>query len=847
MANKDYSVKKYYQLGSLDLGSTLVARDPNVSPSQSNIVATEGGSITVRPGREIILSDQKTLGPQQGLLKKGNDLFFADNSAIYQLHKNQVELSVNLAIPSGLRFTKEIVSNEWYFRVASHSSSSYIHNINLGTGLENPGFTNYSLGQQLATMPGTVSYDTDTSGATWVNSLTAATYFPKTPPPGVVSPPGYIRQIPGFAPQSISWEAGRSNLQMLYSIQQKRWPTIPHVQYGYEGDLYMGVGERLLRYDGYNLTSAGLKKPENVVLSLQAGVNLSGTYMYAVSFSRKDPITLAEVESEPFYTSSITALTAQQIGVYLPARTEWRPTWETSITPWGGLAQGAQSVASTSQTVVLTIDDGFGGPPYLDVGDSPWFEDITLGFISRRILEIGGTTVRFESNEALNVADNALFSPLTIKVYRTKVGPSSLLYLQSQTPVDVSTATQLIVDTTTDASLGEEFTIPLTERIPFPDRGAPIDFLVIYRNLLVVGIDGVVVYSDITSPEYFPGEFIFQPTPEDPTKLTGASVRQDHILVFKENSTAIAAGELVTGQYTVDTLSHEVGCCSPFSIQEISDVVAKGDNSTVAEITYWVSRTGVFRQSGSGSPECISKLPGASIQYLFTPNPQTFFTNFETRGSQIVWSAVNSYHDTDLKVYVIYLPINSTGDTTEVADSYRVFAFDYVRTQWREWHDFDFSRGAVQTSNRDIYFGARQTLNEAVHHLIEKKLRFGSKYDISDGANPISWDYKTGFETLGEPSTTKKAIRARIENLDPNKREDFSLRFRQNTLLHAAATDAIKSFTASTYSQIAKIKKTSSTAHQFEVSGDSIDEQPIVSGIEVEYATPVAPKVGKDT
>lgn len=845
MANEEYSVKKYYQLGSLDLGSTLVARDPNISPEQSNITATESGSITVRPGREIVVSSPLLNGPEQGLLKRGDDIFYADDNAIFKLQKSEMLLSFSpSSYSSAVAITKEIVSGNWRFRIASQLSSSYIYDINLGTGLESNPFTNYSLHQALQAAPGGITYQPVLSSDVFVKSLPAATYFPKVPPPGVVT--NTVNTIPGFTPKSISWEAGRSNMNMLYSARNKRWPMLPHAQYGYEGDLFIGVGERLLKYDGYNLTSAGLRQPENLSLSLVSGSVLNGTYAYAISFARKDPTTLVEVESEPYYVSSITTSGAQHIQLTIPARTNWRPSWETSITPWGGLAQGAQSVASTGGEATLTLDDGFGNVPYLDVGDSPWFMDNALGLISRRIIAINGKSVSFSTTTSLNVSDNAVFSPITIKVYRSKVGPSSLLYLQSIKPVDVSAANQAIVDSIADTALGEEFTLPLTERLPFPDKGGVIDFLGVYRGLLIVGTNGVVVYSDITSPEYFPGEFAFQPTPEDPTDLTGASFRQDHFLIFKENSTAIVSGDLLSGQYTVDTLSHEIGCCSPFSIQEISDIVARGDETTIAEITYWVSRSGVFRQSGSGSPQCISRLPGASIHYLFTPNQQDSFANFGARGSQIVWESVNSYHDTDLKVYVIYLPLNKTGAQEEVIDSYRVFAFDYVRNQWREWTDCDFSRGVVQTSERDIFFGARRRFNEVIHNLVEKKLRFGSKYDISDGVNAVDWSYKTGFETLGEPSTDKKVTRARVENFDVNKREAFSVRLRQNTLLRQAATDAVVSFVSGTYSQTAKIKKTTANAHQFELSGSSLDEQPVISGLEVEYSTPVGPMVGKD-
>lgn len=741
------------------------------------------------------------------------------------------------------------------------TASSNILDENLGTGIEANPYTLYSLQQAVLNscvgayleLPATPDY-----GELDAKSLPAA-FIPKAPL--VTTQSGNTVPIPYYVPRSLSWEGGASSGAFYSSRTTFGSLGIPCYPTQVVNDVaYIGAKEKLCKYDSANVTSAGLRAPDQVTLTAAAGGSANGTYQYLLTFSRVDAYG-NEIESDPYLSAEVTTAGAQKITLSdLEGRAGWRPDFDEATEPWGAVIQGGQAPTVSGGQVTFTMDNGFGGLPRLDIGDPVYLKRNEGGlydsyYLQGRVTAVSGHSVTldnpripFTEGVTWTVSDNAPVAPgIILNIYRTQTGPSALFYRVAGIPIDVTSPTQSYDDTLADSSLGAEYVFPEVSRTPFslqPQNKLgyypAINALGLYRGSLLVGIGSTIKFSDIESPEYFPSANAFTFNQFDSSEISGFGPRENHFLAFKQNSCAIIAGEIVTGQYSVDLVSDSIGCVSPFTIHNIGGQI------------YWVDKSGIYRQAEGGKPEMIS-LP---IQPVFESAYSAIAAQWTPR-TELLGELVVCSHDSELKQYIAYIPygyytLSFLGDDvpskTPVIVSTRVLVFNYEREEYYEWDNVEQARGTCELTDRGILAGGRELnpLTNSINYLIRKKLTIGGKYDYSDGANPIVWSYESSPETLGEPAVEKKAVKARIESLDPDDAQDFSVRFRLNQTRFPGSTDTTKNITSTVRTALVKIKKQRGTSHSFTLSGSSTNEKPVVTGVQIEYSASFQPFVRKE-
>jgi hypothetical protein len=395
-----------------------------------------------------------------------------------------------------------------------------------------------------------------------------------------------------------------------------------------------------------------------------------------------------------------------------------------------------------------------------------------------------------------------------------------------------------LADSIADAAQGTEYIFPSVAGTPLPTKTEPIRALATYRGGLLVAFNDTVYFSDSVILEAFPVEFYYRPSPQDSTPITGFAPRADHHLVFKENSTTIVSGELVTGQFVVDTLTDSVGCIAPNSIVQI--------DSDEGSFHYWLDRSGVYRQAGSNSPQLVSDIEGSSIQAIFdkTGSP---IVSYSAVSGELQFRLATAYHDLELKLYVLCIPLGlgSTGYPT----TYRTFAFNYKKNEWYEWANYSFGKGAVTTADRGVFTAERNVLDGSIRAYIEKRLSLGGAWDYSDNEQGVAWSYKSGFDSLGEPNQKKAVVRMVAESQDINNPGDalngtasFSITMAISQPNHENSTIGYKTIQPTTKpSATLKAKKGAGLSHAFTVSGTALEEKPVVTGVNMEYATSYDP------
>lgn len=818
---KSYDISKYYDLGPMDLRKSLVNRDPNRAVSQTNMIKVGDDNLTIRPGTEIVLSNQYNAGPKTGIygFLESDEILFS-NSVMYELSLKSIAVFNSGSNTYGIAKTFSNIGS-WTVEISSALVQNYYP---LDVGLESSPIKVHQAASYIKqTTSNTVVAVPDPA----INLLPAA-WIPKMP--GLSLLPGASVSIPYYKPEEISFQGGRHQHSSFSVSDNVAWKVRHAVV---NETLYLGDYNNLKRYDGVNLAVAGLVAPPSLTLTpaTSGGVVADGTYRYLVYYSVIDA-TGREHFSDPFVSDDVVVsggggsgkvtISGLNGGTGIEIQP---PEVRSSTLKWGAVSTATQSGTT------LSVDDGSGGPPRVDVGDTVYFLERGAGsYVTREVTAVTSTTITI-SGGSVSVNNNDPISPnIRIYLYRSKVGPSTLYYYLDCLPYSIDAGGQSYVDGISDALLtGAEYIFPAVSHAPMPAPDVPIYAMGRYRNSLILcGVinNSSILFSDVDSPEYFPAENVISFNTFDKTEPTGVSERSDHFLVFKKNSCAIVSGELTTGQYVVDTFSHEIGCCSCFSIREIGGY------------TYWVSKDGVHRQRPGGAIELISDLPHSSIQKVFEPKEKDSFTDWSI-SEEIDWDDVTAVYDADLGYYIIYLPI---GDSI---DSYREFAFDVNGMGWYEWQGINARQGMVRGSGRSIYYASKETnpLTDAVNYLIKKRLYLGSRYESSDNISAIDWSYRTGHEVLGEPSVDKKAIRASIESLGVEAPEEFSVRLRVHSSQHEATTDATKTITSGHRRARFKIRKQRAKDFSFEISGAAKDEKPIFSGIEVEYVTPFKPKI----
>jgi hypothetical protein len=313
-------------------------------------------------------------------------------------------------------------------------------------------------------------------------------------------------------------------------------------------------------------------------------------------------------------------------------------------------------------------------------------------------------------------------------------------------------------NTDTETNLFLALPNPVKRHDP-PPKGK---YLSVYKNCLVISGQKTNVnniqYSlpknaatgEIGS-EYFPRDdngLIVQSSFGD--KITAIATLRDLLYVFHKNSIHVMSGNINELEIpTTDLITKEgaVGCQSYHSIQEFN-------NSLI-----FLSQNGIYAIDSSNALSELSSL----IKPLFLDNELK-----RQRAVSFNWTEKNmllfmipkeeiSYSSSGQEVYI---------DTLSTS---LVLAYDYFKQAWLQWDSIDFSGGIVQHKN-DIYFYNRnETDGNTVLNYLTKFLNNGDKYDYRDHNLPISFNYDTNWESLGEPTIPKKYLRLKIHSFDTDQ------------------------------------------------------------------------------
>jgi len=236
-------------------------------------------------------------------------------------------------------------------------------------------------------------------------------------------------------------------------------------------------------------------------------------------------------------------------------------------------------------------------------------------------------------------------------------------------------------------------------------------------------------------------------------KITAIAPLKDVLYIFHKNSIHTLSGSITesTGlSYQIDLLTSEggIGCEAQASIQELQGNL------------FFLSKNGIYNINNSTAfPKEIS----AVLQPEFK-DPKV---NFNLKKAvSFNWVAENSL--------MFILPVETLDDDgstnyalTTTTDS-KIFIYDYTKNAWIEWTNLDFS-GGITLVNDEVYFSSRSldaTDDLATYLYTIQNTK--SSYDYVDHTSPINFQYKSAWDSVGEPTMFKKFLRLKVFAIDPD-------------------------------------------------------------------------------
>lgn len=297
-------------------------------------------------------------------------------------------------------------------------------------------------------------------------------------------------------------------------------------------------------------------------------------------------------------------------------------------------------------------------------------------------------------------------------------------------------------DSETDANLLEDYTLP-----PFELNLTPVcRYIDIWRDQIVLTGESTIVskvfYSDIEYPEGFSESNTFLSSGRSGGANSGIKSHDNYLYVFKPNSIDTVTGDLGTGQFQVDTLTDEgIGCLSNQSIVEAQGKI------------WFLGRRGIYSLDRQGLT-----LESSPLSPIFTLELQKIRT---LRSVGFYW--INE------EVIMFSLPEKVTSplasETTFNPES-RVLAYHIQSRVWTIWNNIEMSGGVSQDGDEVWFSGSYENAAGGVTYTSSQFLRTLNRIDYADHVSPIKSEYKTNWETLGEPSVPKKFVRLKIFSLD---------------------------------------------------------------------------------
>ena len=386
--------------------------------------------------------------------------------------------------------------------------------------------------------------------------------------------------------------------------------------------------------------------------------------------------------------------------------------------------------SSTSSVITFTAAHDF------IVGDYIYFYDGT-STTKTRITAVTSTTATCDADVS---SATGVVSCIKVMLYRNEndasttiaLAAAQLKYLVDERPHNPAAAIAF-TDTTIDLSSNVQYIEPLVD-YSLPPKGK---YLTTWRGQLLMG--GIptsadsVAYSDIDSPEYFPVLNTFK---VDNT-VSGLGILNNLAYIFQDNSISSVTGDLTTDNISINNVSREgVGCSAHATINEVRGRL------------WFLSSEGVYSIGENGLKE----------------ESEIISTKFSTLSKTFTFKMANAAFVPKNDKYYLQLPVtNLSGSITlNVPSQTEILVFDIKRNAWLEWDTLDFIGNMVEY-NDNVWFLPRSSALQRFPTMIQNS---GTEQDYAFHQNPISCEYATHWETLGEPSIWKKFLRLKLHALD---------------------------------------------------------------------------------
>jgi hypothetical protein len=263
-------------------------------------------------------------------------------------------------------------------------------------------------------------------------------------------------------------------------------------------------------------------------------------------------------------------------------------------------------------------------------------------------------------------------------------------------------------------------------------------------------------WSDVDGPEFFPSDRNSIDTEGIPgDRIKGISPNNETFAIFLDFSYSLVSGDIASGNIRVDHVSHNVGLESHHTLREVRGAV------------YYLSREGPrFLVSGQ-----LPKPLGPAVNDVQENSSRVdpIFDQIGVTGEK-VFNTKRSFavHDNLGEKYILFIPAESTtgldihNNTNSIA-----LAYDYTRDAWLKWDNVDFGAGAVEFE-RAVWFQERRfasTPGNVVHNLYRFK-EDNDAWDYEDHASAITFEYKSQWEHMGEPSIFKKFLDLKLFSVE---------------------------------------------------------------------------------
>lgn len=523
--------------------------------------------------------------------------------------------------------------------------------------------------------------------------------------------------------------------------------------------LYIATGkDEVCKYDGQSVYRAGVPTPASITTaaSVGAGAITGNNYVHRARYIQVDDVGNT-CEGNLKTADPALSVAAKDINVTI-ANVQAGSGFNTNCAIINGAGQ--------NNVTTIVVDNGSGGTHTMKVGDTAYFYDaVSASYVERNVTTVTPTSITI-AGAAVTVADNAVISAnLRIAIYRNETSGTypTIWYEVAQIPNNSFAATQLYVDSKTDANLGVELIVPLVDRSPPPKAR----YLTAFQNLLIAGcLDGlpnVVAWSDIDNAEYFPtpdNQQVIQNLEGD--RITAVSPSNDVLIVFQRGAIHSISGDLVEANFRVDQITNDIGCIAHQSVRDIRGSI------------FFLSEIGPRLMTGASIPSALGSFEDnkliSRIDPFFQQDPTTPVAQVNRLAR--AWG----FHDRKAQKYLLFIPRESIAGGTFVrycnANS-TILVYDYSRDAWLKWDGINAGAGIVVFENDILYLERSIDQLNARRTITWRKQTTGTAYDYNDHEDAIEIVYKSPWDFLGEASLLKNYLALRVFTTDivPNSFE----------------------------------------------------------------------------